>query len=101
MTDEINPTPEIQASDVPAPETALQRIEAELEAVKATIEAAPAAVEAEVKAVPGEVVARVHAAIDEFWHDVFTNVSPQIPTTAHNLLSNLKETLRTKLVALF
>ena len=48
-----------------------------------------------------DLVAAVHAAIDQFGEDMRANVSPLIPTQAHNMLQGLKETLRAALVALF
>lgn len=96
-----NPAPEATpVPDAPAPETELQKIEAEIEKVKAEIEAKAEIVASDVEAVPAKVAA-VHAAIDQFGEDMRANVSPLIPTQAHNMLQGLKETLRAALVALF
>ena len=45
-------------------------------------------------------IASVNAHIDIFWRDVVANVSADLPTTAHNTLHGLTETLRIRILSL-
>lgn len=104
MADEVTATsidPTTEAAPVvppaEAPETAIQRIEdvakAAIAEVEAKLEAVPAAIDAR--------IAIINSHFDAFAEEVRANVSAQIPTTAHNALLALKETLRAKIIALF
>lgn len=73
-----------------APETAIERIEAAAEEAIAAVKAAPI-----------DVLTAIHAHIDALKEDIRANVSGEIPTTAHNKLMALAETLRSKVVGLF
>jgi len=83
MAEEITPAPP------EAPETAIQRIEAQAEAAIAAVKdqaaAAPSALEAEV---------------DKSMEWITRNVSAAIPTTAHNAIFGEMQSLKARLKAL-
>jgi len=88
----------------PAEPSLAERLEADVKEAEAAIAALPAQAEAEVKAVLTEAQSKAEAAsahIDAFWNDVVQNVSIKVPTAIHNTLSDLKETLRSKILSLF
>ena len=75
----------------------VQRLEADLAEAKAAVEALPAKVEGDVEAK----IAAIHKHVDQLKEDVRANLSPLIPTIAHNQFMAFAEELRAKLVALF
>lgn len=76
-----------------APETLVERLEADIAEAQAAVAAAPAEVSAE--------VAKVHAEIDTFISNVTRNISSEIPTRAHNFLQSEVAALKARIVSLF